>query len=246
MLFVHGGFHGAWCFGAWMELLSRSDIGCAAIDFPGHGFLAGETLPLSTGIADYATSVHEAVTALGGDICVVEHRVGALAVASTAARIDAAAIVLLAPSPPANLPGAMRVPSRPAHAPVPVPTLKEAVERFLGVTQPHWAEQFHRLLCADSPTALNDRYELRVPIDPTTPPSKTLVVAAGRDDVLRHLEGQHAAIADLYGARYLILAEAPHCMMLGEGLNTVLESMLEWLTLGDTRLSATVSAGQPR
>jgi pimeloyl-ACP methyl ester carboxylesterase len=239
LLFVHGGFHGAWCFGAWMDALSHSGIGCAAIDFPGHGFLASEALPLSTGIADYATSVHEAAVAIGGDVCVVGHSLGALAVASAAARIDATAIVLLAPSPPANLAGAIRVPSRSVHAPVPVPPFDEAVERFLGRTQPTWVEQFHRLLCAESPTALNDRYELRVPVDPTTLPSRTLVIAAGRDDVLRHPEGQDAAIADLYGAGYLMLRDAPHCMMLGGGSGTVLESMLEWLMLGDARLSAT-------
>ncbi|WP_233839021.1 alpha/beta fold hydrolase [Paraburkholderia sp. ZP32-5] len=230
LLFVHGGFHGAWCFGAWMDALSRSSIGCAAIDFAGHGFLAGEALPLSTSIADYATSVDEAVSLLGDGVCVVGHSLGALAVASAAARIDASAIVLLAPSPPSNLPGAMQVPSRAIHMPVPVPSLDEAIERFLGGVRPVWAERFHRLLCSESPTALNDRYELRVPVDPAALPSKTLVIAAGRDDVLRHPEGQDAAIAELYGAGYLMLDDAPHCMMLGDGSIAVLESILAWLT----------------
>jgi hypothetical protein len=232
LLFVHGGFHGAWCFGSWMDVLSRNGIGSAALDFPGHGFLAGEALPLSTGIAAYAASVREAAAATADGICVVGHSLGALAVASAAAHIDASAIVLLAPSPPANLPGAMRVPSRSVDGPVPVPLFDEAIERFLGGARPLWANRFHRLLCSESPAALNDRYKLRVPVDPATLPSKTLVIAAGRDDVVRHPQGQDAAIAALYRAGYLMLDDAPHCMMLGDGSITVLDSILAWLTPG--------------
>jgi len=132
VLFVHGGFHGAWCFGAWMELLSQRGIGCAAIDFPGHGFLAREALPLSTDVANYATNVREAAVAIGGGLTMVGHSLGALAIARAAALADPAAVVLLAPSPPANLPGATRVPSRPVHSLVGVPSLDESIERFLG------------------------------------------------------------------------------------------------------------------
>jgi len=236
VLFVHGGFHGAWCFGAWMEVLSQRGIGCAAIDLPGHGFLAREGLPLSTDVGDYATTVREAAAvvreaavATRGGLTIVGHSLGALAVASAAALADPTAMVLLAPSPPANLPGATRVPSRPADTLVKVTSLDEATERFLGGESPAWVDKFHGRLCAESPTALNDRYELRVSVDPATLPSKTLVVAAGRDDVLRHPEGQDAAIAELYGAEYLMLHDAPHCMMLGSSSLATLDRILDWL-----------------
>jgi hypothetical protein len=243
VLFVHGGFHGAWCFGAWMEVLSRRGIGCAAIDFPGHGFLSREALPLSTDVGDYATNVREAAAAIheaagdvhgaadaiGGGLTIVGHSLGALAVASATALADPVAMVLLAPSPPANLPGATRVPSRPTHTLVGVPSLDEAIERFLGGESPAWVEKFHSRLCAESPTALNDRYELRVSVDPAALPSKILVVAAGRDDVLRHPDGQDASIAELYGAEYLMLHDAPHCMMLGSSALATLDRILDWI-----------------
>jgi len=235
ILFVHGAFHGAWCFGAWMAALSTRGIGCAAVDFRGHGFLAHEGLPLTTNVADYASTVQEAAAACGSAVTIVGHSLGALAVARASTLVDAAAMVLLAPSPPANLPGAVRVPPRPDHMLVAVPPLDESADRYLGGASPVWVEKFHSLLCPEAPAALNDRYELRVTVDPAAMPAKTFIVAAGRDDRLRHPDGQDAAIARLFGADYLMLDDAPHCMMLGEHSAAVLDCIVDWLALSAIR-----------
>jgi len=70
---------------------------------------------------------------------------------------------------------------------------------------------------------------------PPALPSKTLVVAAGRDDVLRHPESQDASIAELYGAEYLMLHDAPHCMLLGSSSLVTLDRILDWLRLNPDR-----------
>ncbi|NHH79716.1 hypothetical protein DRA46_01786 [Burkholderia gladioli] len=228
LLFVHGAFHGAWCFGAWMQCLDEIGIGSAALDLAGHGFLANEALPPTTTIDDYAEAIVEAASMPGRGLTVVGHSLGALAVARAAARIEFAGIVLLAPSPPGNLPGAARVAGVAPGEPVAPPAYELALQRYLGGQARAWSEHWYRLLGRESPAALNDRYTLGLAVDPAPLARKTHVVSAGLDDPARHPEGQDAAIARFYGASYRLLADAPHCLMLGPHSALALAEVLDW------------------
>ncbi len=228
LLFVHGAFHGAWCFGAWMQCLDEIGIASAALDLAGHGFLANEALPLTTTLDDYAEAIVEAASLPRRGLTVVGHSLGALAVARAAARIEFAGIVLLAPSPPGNLPGAARVAGVAPGEPVAPPAYELALQRYLGGQARAWSEHWYRLLGRESPAALNDRYTLGLAVDPAPLARKTHVVSAGLDDPARHPEGQDAAIARFYGASYRLLADAPHCLMLGPHSALALAEVLDW------------------
>jgi hypothetical protein len=75
---------------------------------------------------------------------------------------------------------------------------------------------------------MNDRYALRLSVNPEALTGKTKVISAGLDDPVRHPEGQDAMLACFYGASYLTLPNAAHCMMSGPDSQTSLDAILDW------------------
>lgn len=119
------------------------------------------------------------------------HSLGALIALRAAPLVQhPAGLLLVAPSPPGNLPGAAPVPLVPEDAPRPPPPEDVAVARFLGGTRPAGLAAYVAALSPESPRALNDRYGLRLGIDPARVAGvPVLVVEAGLDDHLRHPPG---------------------------------------------------------
>ncbi|GGJ03607.1 alpha/beta hydrolase [Neoroseomonas lacus] len=216
ILCIPGGYHGAWCFAAWMAIFTEAGIAAAALETRGKGSLATAAEP-ATGIEDYATDAVAAAMALGGPVVLLGHSLGALIAMRAAMRLPrVAGLLLVAPSPPGNMPGVAAVPTVPEGALIPPPAEALAVTRFLGGERPAGLAGYLAALSPESPRALNDRYALRVLVDPArfaTIPS--LVVEAGRDDAERHPAGQDAAISRFLGGEHLLLTAMPHCMMLG-------------------------------
>ncbi len=218
VLLVHGGYHGAWCWDAWVNRLVESGHSVHAIDLRGHGGLEPPPDFVDTGFGDMADDVAAAIDTIGEPPLLVGHSMGGLIVLLAAARRSVTGLLLLAPSPPGNLAGARPVATVPDGAVVPPPSPAVARARYAPHLDDADAETFAAKLCAESPRMLNERYDLRVPVDPaalTGIPS--LVVEGGRDDPERHPPGQDRAIADLIGADHLYLADAPHTLMMGPG-----------------------------
>ena len=69
LLFIPGAYHGAWCYAGWLKTCRAAGIPCAALDYRGHGSLAGRGLAPDTGVEAYADDV---VAALSG-----QHTLGA-------------------------------------------------------------------------------------------------------------------------------------------------------------------------
>ena len=97
MLFVHGGYHGAWCYGACIRALAEQGIASAAVDLPGHGFLSHEGLDITAGMHSQADSLVGALESLGSRPVLVGHSLGGMIVALAATRIAVGPIVLAAP-----------------------------------------------------------------------------------------------------------------------------------------------------
>ncbi|WP_158287566.1 alpha/beta fold hydrolase [Falsiroseomonas bella] len=220
LLFVPGGYHGAWCYAGYLDDCAAAGIAAAAAEPRGHGVLAADGLHPGSGLADYAADVAEAsrhLASLAGTAPVlVGHSLGALVVAMAAHLAPGSGLVLLAPSPPGNLPDAQPVPPVPEDRLRPPPSRAEALARFFGGVRPRGLDAWCARLCPESPRALNDRYLLRVGVDPA--PLRrlpSLCIEAGREDPARHPAGQDEAVAAFYGARHLLLPEAPHCLMVG-------------------------------
>ncbi len=217
VLLVHGGYHGAWCWDYWAGRLAAAGREVAALDLRGHG---GLTLPADyaeTGVMGFVADVVAAIDALDRPPVTVGHSLGCLLVPLAAIQRETAGLLLLCPSPPGNLPGAQKVRLVPEGRPVPPLPADVARSRYAEhLSEAELADLVARL-CAESPRLLNERYDLRVAVDPAAIRAPVLVVEGGRDDPERHPPGQDQAIAAFYGAAHVRLDDAPHDLMLGPG-----------------------------
>ena len=228
-LFVHGGYHGAWCWVPLMRELASAGLRSAAIDLRGHGGLPQGLDYVEQGAHAMAEDVVEAARWLGNPVVLVGHSVGGLVAMVAAQTLTLRGLVLMAPSPPGQLPGLVPLPSYPAEHPIAPPTGSKAREKFLAGYQGD-IESFLERLCPESPRLLNDRYELRVTIDATRIACPSLCLAAGRDSPALHPPGQDEATARFLGGRYEELPDAAHDMMLDDSRGLVAGRLKAWLT----------------
>ena len=218
VLLVHGGYHGAWCWSDWVARLAQDGRVVHAIDLRGHGGLAQPPGFVEAGFNDMADDAVAAIDAIGAPPILVGHSLGGLIVMLAASRRRVAALLLVCPAPPGNLPSARKVALVPEGAPIPPPSISVACARYAPHLDDVQAAEMAGRLCAESPRLLNERYGLRVPIDPQRLSGvPTLVIEGGRDDPDRHPSGQDKAVADMIGGAHLYFADAPHDLMLGPG-----------------------------
>ncbi len=229
ILCVPGGYHGAWCYADWLEAFTVSGIAAAAVECRGKGTSDAPPDP-RTGIDDYAEDVTVAAAALGGPVVLLGHSLGALVALRAVRRVpQAAGLLLIAPSPPGNLPGAAAVPLVAEDSPRPPPAEAVVVDRFLGGSRPSGLAAYLAALSPESPRALNERYGLRLSVHPASVARlPVLVVEAGLDDHQRHPPGQDRALADFLSGTHLLLAEAPHCMMLRPWAAAAAAPLIRW------------------
>ena len=229
ILCIPGGYHGAWCWDLWMQDFAAAGIAAAALEPRGKGTLEPEARP-DTSIEDYARDAVEAAGLLGTPVVLMGHSLGGLVAMRAAMRLpEIAGLLLIAPSPPGNMPGAAPVPLVPEGTPLPPPAAQVVVDRYLGGVRPSQVEHYLAALSPESPRVLNDRYALRVEVDPARLAGvPTLVIEAGRDDAERHPPGQDAAIARFLGGAHLLLPEAPHCMMLAPWAAAGAAAVIAW------------------
>lgn len=228
LLFVPGAYHGAWCFAHYLDYFARAGLACAAVDVRGHGPLPQDADFIHTGINDLARDVVAALDALDAPTIVVGHSMGALPALLAASQRSVAGIVLMAPSPPANLPGALGLPPVPEGIVRRVPADAEIRARFLATSPERDVSTVTRRITPESPQVLNDRYLLRVPVDPAAITAPGLCLEAGLDTHDRHPPGQDRALARLFGFDHAVLDGQPHCMMYGDTWQTSAHAILGW------------------
>lgn len=246
LLFVPGAYHGAWCYGPYLTYFAARGMACYAIDLPGHGALYAADGDLALSITDLGRSVRAACEALDRPLVLVGHSMGALPTLLAARQPQVVGVVLLAPSPPGNLPGAQRLPVVPTQWLVPPPGAPEIRTRFLGVEAPCDVSAIAARLTAESPQVLNDRYALRIAINPEDVRVPGLCLEAGLDDAARHPAGQDAAIARFLGLAYERLADQPHCMMYGPRWEHSAQVLAGWLAQVFGHIPADEAAGARR
>jgi len=228
LLFVPGAYHGAWCYAHYLDYFAKAGLGCAALDVRGHGAQPQGAAFTSVAIADLGQDVVSALDALPGPTVVVGHSMGALPALLAAGQRPVAGVVLLAPSPPGDLPGALGLPAVPPDTPRAAPDDSEIRARFLATTPDRDVSEVARRLCAESPQVLNDRYLLRVTVGAESVSAPGLCLEAGLDTHDRHPPGQDQAIARRYGFSHARLAGQPHCMMYADTWQVSAAAILGW------------------
>lgn len=228
LLFVHGGYHGAWCWQRFMTWFAAQGLASAAVDLRGHGGLAPGPDFCNQGIAEMAQDVVEAADLIGRPVFLVGHSLGALVGMAAARDILPVGQVLLAPSPPGQMENLIPIPAYPEGVPVLPPEGEAARRKFLGGYGGEIAS-FVQQLCPESPQAMNDRYLLRIRIDPIWVRGATLCLSAGRDLPHLHPPGQDEATAAFFGGRHMMRRQSAHDMMLDDHWEETAEIILSWL-----------------
>jgi len=228
MLFVPGAYHGAWCYAHYLSYFAQRQIDCYAIDLPGHGELADASGFAELGIENLGACVRRACAMLDRPVVVVGHSMGAVPAMLSASHRRVRGLVLLAPSPPGNLAGAQALPAVPHQGLRPPPDEGEIRSRFVGADEGDDVSGVVARLSAESPRVLNDRYLLRVSVDPAGITCPGICFEAERDDPARHPAGQDEAIARFLGLAYRCLPDQPHSMMYGAHWQASAEAIFEW------------------
>lgn len=227
LLFLPGAYHGAWCYAHYLAYFAERGWGSHALDYPGHGALAAHPDTAQT-IAALGASAIKARQHIAGPVIVVGHSMGALPALLCATHTQVSAVVLLAPSPPANLPGAQGLPAVPAGVMRPAPAAAEIRQRFLALAPDYDVSSVIQRLNAESPQVLNDRYLLRQAIAPAGIAVPGLCLEAGLDTQDRHPPGQDRAVADFFGFEHQLLAQHPHCMMYAPDWQSSAQTLERW------------------
>ncbi len=227
LVFIHGNMQGAWIYTHWLKVLHEAGIAATAVDVRGHGGLPTEDL-LGAGLSDYGDDVAGVAQTFVHQPVLAGHSMGGVMVGVAASRTPVAGLILLTPSPPANLPGAQAVTPVDETRPLPPADEKTVRDKYLPNHTGHDISEMLKRQCSESSTAVNDRYKLRVSVDVSKIKCPALCIAAGRDWPATHPPGQDAAVGDFYGAQNINLPEAAHNLMLDVNWRPGIEHILEW------------------
>jgi pimeloyl-ACP methyl ester carboxylesterase len=101
LLFVHGGYHGAWCWDEhFLDYFADRGFQAVAVSLRGHGQSTLSGSIRSCSIADYVDDVHSVADAMDFEPVVVGHSMGGFVVQKYLEQHRAPAAVLMASIPP--------------------------------------------------------------------------------------------------------------------------------------------------
>ncbi|NTU83339.1 MAG: alpha/beta hydrolase [Chloroflexales bacterium] len=222
LLFIHGAWHGAWCWEQAMQDFARCGFEVHAISLRGHG---ESDLPRGfnlCGIDDYLRDIATAIDGIEPSPVIIAHSMGGFLMQHYAASHEVSGLVLLCAIPHT---GAWRFLSawlcrHPGAAIQVVLTLNT---RYLVGTPRLARTGFFRPTAPDAQVAAAVARlcpeSIRVAIEsivrlpaPRPTPTPTLVIAAERDAVFTEAEQQ--ALAAAYHADLVLIPEAAHDLML--------------------------------
>jgi pimeloyl-ACP methyl ester carboxylesterase len=266
LLFVHGGSHTGACYvetpdgrSGWAPYAAAHGRDAYVVDWPGRGTSPAPANFTAMSMQSVADAVAATLAEIGPAV-LVTHSMGAVIGwrAAEMARDNVAAIVAIAPGPPANLQPALdsteiarirdaeperwAALGRPSMQPEtgPVPVARETAlamwansERF-----PHAAiEAYIGALVPESPRAMNERSNidgggLRI-AGPESLAGIPIVVITGDQDP-RHPRVADEKIVDYFGADFIWLADRGltghgHMMMIEHGHDVIADIFLDWL-----------------
>ncbi len=247
LVFVHGGSHTGACFvetpdgrSGWARYAAARGRASHAIDWPGRGRTPAPAHLATMSMETVAGMLVETLASIGPAV-LVTHSMGGV-IGWRAAEMDSrnvAAIVAIAPGPPANLlPAGDAAIALPEDAPLLTP--RETVLKMWANSDrfPHTAlEAYLAALVPESPRALNERNNvngggLRV-AGPEALAGIPIVVITGDQDP-RHPRAADEEVAEYFGADFIWLADRGlrghgHMMMIEHGHDVIAGIFLDWL-----------------
>jgi pimeloyl-ACP methyl ester carboxylesterase len=244
LLFVHGAWHGAWCWDEFfLPYFAQHGYAAYAVSLRGHGASEGRKQLRWTTIADYVEDVAQAAAQAAAPFSqpplVIGHSLGGLVIQKYLEKHPAPAAVLLASVPPHGaLPFFLRFFRKQPHAFI---KTVATMTPYHMVSSPALTRQ--NFFSADMPMEQAARYfaciqaeSLRAALDimllalanPKRVKVPTLVLGAANDALFSVVEV--ALTAQAYHAETAIFADMAHDMMLEPNWQAVADQTLSWFT----------------
>ncbi len=239
LLFVHGMWHGAWCWAErFLPYFARKGHTAWALSLRGHGESEGRERLRWTSLAEYVVDLEAVVEQIGAPAVLIGHSMGGMVVQKYLEEHTAPGAVLLASVPPAGLLAATLRVAR--QQPLtflkvnltlslyPVIGTPEKCRRFLFSENLDraLAEEYFARMQDESYRAYMDMVLLNLP-RPTKGKTPMLVLGAEADEAITVDEVY--ATARAYGVEAEIFPAMAHDMMLEPGWEAVAERILAWL-----------------
>jgi len=238
LLFVHGAWHGAWCWQAhFIPFFTRAGFAVHALSLRGHGHSDGRAGLRWHAIADYVTDLASVAAGLRPAPVLIGHSMGGLVVQKYLERGPAAAAVLLASVPTSGETAtALRVLRR--H-PVQFAKINLRLSLYPVVETPELAHEYlfspHtplELVAAVHPRLQDESYRAFLDMMTRLPrPQRVRVpvrVLGAAEDAIFH-PGEVQRTARAYGTQATIYPRMGHNMMLEPGWEQVAGDILGWL-----------------
>jgi pimeloyl-ACP methyl ester carboxylesterase len=239
LLFVHGAWHGAWCWAHhFLDDFAARGYAAHALSLRGHGGSEGRAHLRWTRLADYVADVGEVAAQLPAPPVLIGHSMGGAIVQKYLETHAAPAGILLASVPPAGVLATtlrlaarhpwefLQVNARWSLYPL-IQTPALAREAFFSAALPdERVRAYHAQLQDESFLAFLDMlvFNLPRPARVKTP----LLVLGGAADTVFHPD-EVEATARAYGTHATLFPDVAHDMMLEPGWHGVAEAMRKWL-----------------
>ena len=250
-LMIHGALTGSWLWSKLAAFLAERGWECHAMNFRGH-FTSDVADLEDVGMDDYVTDVGVAMRHIGRPAVLFGWGYGALAALRYAERNPLVALVLFAPSPPAD--ALSRGPME--HELKAVPAVYDGryygwlgpigdVQQRMPDMTPHELEKMRELVVGARESGKARRQRMlgyRIEASRITAPA--LVISGGNDDLIDAMTAHRTA--QLIGAKYEHFPEASHFGMLmgSSSWPDVARTVLQWLE--EHRVPAAAAAASAR
>ncbi len=242
ILFVHGMWHGAWCWDEYfLPYFAQHGYAVHALSLRGHGASEGNKRFRWTSIADYVADVAQVASQLPSLPVLIGHSMGGGIVQKYLESHRAPAAVLLGAAPPRGLLGAtlrfarrhplvfLQVILKFSMWPV-VATPELAREGFFSASMPEaQVRAYHGRLQNEAYRAYLDLVIFNLP-RPKRVRTPMLVLGARRDTFISVADVESTARAYGTQAEFFDMA---HDMMLEDGWQAVADRILAWLDTKD-------------
>ncbi len=237
IVFVHGAWHGPWCWEQWSADARAAGFATASITLPGHG-QPGEPDRIWPRVSEYVTHVRTVVDAIDGPVVVVAHSMGGYVTQRMLEEggEDVAGVVLLASVPRRGVAGATlrllrRSPARTIRA-LTTANLYRLVPDDRLVRAAFFSEATPAAVVAACRARLQNESYLAFPpmlvrfVHPDRVRVPVMVLAAEEDGIFSVRSQRHLARA--YGTR-LQLVPGGHDVMLDIAAGGALHLVLDWV-----------------
>jgi pimeloyl-ACP methyl ester carboxylesterase len=240
LLFVHGAWHGAWCWGEnFLPYFARKGYTVHALSLRGHGRSSGQERLRWTRAKEFVADIHEVVSQLPTTPIIIAHSMGGYVTQKYLERYRVPAVVLVSPVP---VKGVLRTTLNIVrHHPLLFLRLNLKLSLYTLVETEALTQEF--LFSADMPSEQVRRYFgqvqeesylgfldmllLNLPRPKKVPKTPMLIVGGTNDAIFTVREFEQTAHS--YGAELEIYPGVAHDMMLEAGWEAVADRIAEWL-----------------